>query len=382
MILPPKKLLILGLGRVGFQAAASFFCWGQQPAAVDNNDSSSGGSSLHPVAVVGTVREDLAKKMPRSNKDADAEMDGGRRCTSRDVHRILYSDEGAVLEAARASTHLLIAMPPPAPVDDGSSSSTVHYMERIVNEFPHHGWLGLVSTTGVYRAVAAASDGGWVDENSAVLDGSAAGQQEHPYIAFENRFAHRDPCIFRCAGLYSNEASALHTVYRSGLLLFKNDNPISGGSDGDNDNRILNTVSEEDDGITNRVHVEDVGAAIAAAMHCGKRSEIYNLSDDCPERRSTVFRFAASLLRSIVNDTAAAATTTTDGGSGSNDKKTPASTATTASARAKRRRTGTKKVCNRKMKQELLPQLKYPSYKEGLTAIMQDKSNPWWNNNQ
>ena len=48
------------------------------------------------------------------------------------------------------------------------------------------------------------------------------------------------------------------------------------------------------------------------------------------------------------------------------------------STRDRRRRMDQKRINNTKMKLELIPRLKYPTYKEGLTDILQNRNNPWW----
>jgi hypothetical protein len=49
-----------------------------------------------------------------------------------------------------------------------------------------------------------------------------------------------------------------------------------------------------------------------------------------------------------------------------------------SSARSKRRGTDIKQVSNQRMKRELITELVYPTYREGLNAIFEDRSSPWW----
>jgi hypothetical protein len=95
-----------------------------------------------------------------------------------------------------------------------------------------------------------------------------------------------------------------------------------------------------------------------------RRTGIYNLSDDVPESRYLVMSYAVKLFKSINVDPP------------TSDSASPANP---PSSRSVRRGIELKKVSNRRMKKELIAELKYPSYREGLLSILQDKSNSWWN---
>jgi hypothetical protein len=170
------------------------------------------------------------------------------------------------------------------------------------------------------------------------------------------------------------------------------------------------TIQQYDD-ITNRIHVDDLAAAIFAAMtqqHVSITNDnttrptattiatedttttttikVYNLADDLPESRTVVMQYATQLLLSLRSNT----TNYTDNYNYNNNSSSElnhiairqSSIATTQSgnstARDQRRRTDQKRINNTKMKQELLPQLKFPTYKEGLQHILNDRNNPWW----
>ena len=206
---------------------------------------------------------------------------------------------------------------------------------------PSSGWVGFVSTTGVYGN----HDGAWVTEDSPLLCESTALE----YVRFEQELmelaAERDwsAAIFRCAGLYGPDRSALHTLWKRGIPAVRGAPCF----------------------ITNRIHETDVARAIVSAME-KESSGIYNLADDEPEARTVAMDYAVELLRS--NGMTLPASTTV-----------PKATTASSSKRETRRKNERKLVDNGKMKSELVENLVYPTYREGLSSILADRSNPWWN---
>jgi hypothetical protein len=177
-----------------------------------------------------------------------------------------------------------------------------------------------------------------------------------------------------------------------------------------NSHRRGNDTIQQYDDITNRIHVDDLAAAIFAAMtqqHVSITNDnttrptattiatedttttttikVYNIADDLPESRTVVMQYATQLLLSLRSNT----TNDTDNNNNNlSSRPNPtamrqSSIATTtqsgnSTTRDQRRRTDQKRINNTKMKQELLPQLKFPTYKEGLEHILNDRNNPWW----
>lgn len=147
--------------------------------------------------------------------------------------------------------------------------------------------------------------------------------------------------IFRLAGIYGPNRNALNTLLR---------NP-----------NVLRQTSETIDMLVSRVHVDDLAAAVASAilstpteldLKAPRYEHVYNISDDLPASRKDVFKYADALLNKIGLACQAKAVQTQY-----------------VSRRHKQR--ASKRVSNAKMK-ELLPELKYPSYREGLKAIAID----------
>ena len=309
---------------------------------------------------------------------------------------------------------------------DTSMSSSFQEQQNVFDllreMIPHHAWIGLLSTTGVYGN----HDGAWVTEDSSLLcsDGSnAALYRDYEYdwkqwieratattttTASSNEISlisnatsstyplQRQLCIFRCSGIYDSSRSALHTVYKNGLSLERM--PDSCNETGS---------SHKSRDITNRIHATDIALAVVSSMlqHENRPAywkesylyRIYNLADDLPESRKVVLAYAATLLKSIGIPVA---TKIADIGSKSRrkcKKQEPrsgtASYPASPGRRDRRRLEERKLISNQRMKQELSldPSRKqeqgksgrdarcllYPTYREGLAAILLDPSTPW-----
>lgn len=302
-IAPPEpRLLIFGLGGVG--------------RAVVDVASSDG--------YFGDRIQGTSRSPPSTERDDD--------------NKIIPFTAESVGSAVPECTHILVTIPPPRE-EDVMFEAVVHQLEK---KLPKGAWLGFVSTSGVFGN----HDGAWVTEESPLYCSEES--PTYRYITHEEKWHELSQrcgwtCrIFRCAGLYGPDRSALHTMWRK---------------------RTLNVSPSA--GITNRIHEMDVARAIVASMKSSQASDdsfrVYNLSDDEPETRSVVMQYAAELLESIGVDISLQ-TETTDSSS---------------SARSNRRGTEIKRVSNERMKQELVSELLYHTYREGITAIFQDPSSPW-----
>jgi nucleoside-diphosphate-sugar epimerase len=129
---------------------------------------------------------------------------------------------------------------------------------------------------------------------------------------------------------------------------------------------------------TSRIHEEDVIRAILHAMSNPDLSEagqscIWNLADDDPAPRSEVMVFGSNLLHEAgITPFPERAITHVD----SEEEETHKGQ---QSQREKRRKTDKKRVCNRRMKSELLPdgKLIYPTYREGLRSVLNNNKDAW-----
>ena len=249
-------------------------------------------------------------------------------------------------------------------------------------------WLGIFSTTAVYGN----HHGQWVTEESDCLGSNEWREYE---ASWKMRFPNVQ--IFRCAGIYGNTRSALHTVYRSGTI-----QQATTAKQNESDSTIQQSSNSNDTPmmthrprpiVTNRIHEEDLARAIVASMilllpHSNNMEDdgeapstadknfhnVYNLADDCPEARRVVMRYAAQLLLDTMTDEQLLEK---DLSQQEHDSDT--SSKNNTSKRSQRRGKDHKLVDNSKMKQHLLKgkPLLYPTYKEGLDSILLQPGSPW-----
>jgi nucleoside-diphosphate-sugar epimerase len=355
-----KELLILGLGKVGLEVARQATC------------------TPYFCSVAGTVRDTSVTTSPSihtapsalaQHDDGDDDDDGMIQ-----IQRIpcqLSEILPRLTDVNTSVSHVLVTIPAAAAFPEQELNAV---FDAVVQELAPGSWLGLLSTTGVYGNY----NGDWVTEESACRpepDSTASRCLEYEAAWCRRAVKHgHHLSIFRCAGIYGPTRSALHTVFQKGMPLQSSTPPTTtSDSDSSSDKPVLLDLA----GLTNRIHEVDLAACVVASMLLEKEKEksdiinplsascscatIYNLADDQPESRGTVLEYASDLLKSIkVKVQTRSAVADTD-----------------MSVRARRRRTDVKRVGNQKMKDVLLSQLRYPTYKEGLEAILNDPDSPW-----
>lgn len=398
-----NKLLIIGLGRVGLQVAN---------LAIEKET----------IQVFGTVQQSSLRK-------GNIQVDGGDSTSSEnEIVRIPFepviirehlfgcnddktTDDYSVVEAS----HVLFTVPlkrEDDPLMDAVLKDLREWWNkeeerkgRDTNESDyrcHAKVLGILSTTGVYGH----HDGKVVTENCELLCEESSNAEL--YRKFEDDWIslsagdvvkeddmvgsyHDTPrgrhlCIFRCAGIYDSSRSALHTVFKN--IQSPTPTYISRKSASS-----TSTAGSK----TNRIHSVDLARGVLSGMfqqgnkndgkHGNSEIRIYNLADNLPEARSVVLSHARELLASIgfderkfgaENETSEMTETT----------KIPAASDRTMLSRSsitrqRRREKESKLVCNKRMREELLPDdgLLFPTYREGLHAIFIDPSTPWQQQN-
>lgn len=240
-----------------------------------------------------------------------------------EAHRF---DRAHPLENAAAllaeATHVLSSVPP-----DEIGDPVLDMHRHDLAALSHLRWLGYLSTTGVYGN----RDGGWVDESSPL---SPSGERGRRRVAAEQRWLELHERrelpvhLFRLAGIYGPGRSALDSV-RAGRA-----------------QRI-----DKPGQVFSRIHVTDIVQALTASMARPDPGAIYNLCDDDPAPPRAVIEFACELL---------------------GISPPPLVTLETAdlSEMALSFYADNKRVANQRMKEELGVRLRYPSYKDGLTALL------------
>jgi nucleoside-diphosphate-sugar epimerase len=233
--------------------------------------------------------------------------------------QISFREAGAALSG---TTHILMTAPPGESGDPFLGAHGAALPGGLV-------WAGYLSTTGVYGDRA----GGWVDEATAPAPGQPRSQrrlftEEAWRAAAMGRFALD---IFRVAGIYGPGRSAFDDL-RAGHARRTHKPGHAFG----------------------RIHVEDIAAAVLAAMaRPPEAARVLNLTDDLPAESAEVVEYAAQLLGVApppLLDYAAAA---------------PGMSEMARSFWAENRR-----VANTATKAALSLEWRYPTYREGLAAIL------------
>lgn len=113
--------------------------------------------------------------------------------------------------------------------------------------------------------------------------------------------------------------------------------------------------------LTSRIHVRDIVATVAAVVASEMAVGVYNVADDEPASRADVFEHARGLPR------AGAA-----GPACMRQLQYMEGLAASVRVRAPSQRDherASKRVCNKKLRSELLQRLQFPNYRDGLAAI-------------
>ena len=227
-----------------------------------------------------------------------------------------------VSDALKHATHVLLSIPPDA---DGDPALRNH--ARDLEASPSVQWIGYLSTVGVYGD----HGGAWIDETTPATPMQERSRwrlaAEDKWLTLAQRSGKRAQ-VFRLPGIYGPGRSAIERV-REGTA-----------------QRIVKPGQ-----VFNRVHVDDIAGALAAAIAGRGAHDIYNVTDDEPAPPQDVIAYAAELLHMPAPPEIAF----------EDAKLSPMA----ASFYAENKRVSNARMCN-----ELGVTLKFPSYREGLQAIL------------
>jgi nucleoside-diphosphate-sugar epimerase len=188
------------------------------------------------------------------------------------------------------------------------------------------GWIGYLSTVGVYGD----HGGAWVDEATPPAPVSERSvrrvEAEQAWLALGQRTG-RPVMLFRLAGIYGPGQNALVNLAEGTAR------------------RIVKPGQ-----VFNRIHVEDIAGALAASLDHPRAGAVYNVTDDEPGPPQDVVAYAAGLLGLPV------------------PADLPFDSAE-LSPMARSFYGENKRVSNRLLHDELGYALRYPTYREGLTAL-------------
>jgi hypothetical protein len=241
------------------------------------------------------------------------------------VEGLVYAGNGPseeVRTALSSATHLLVSIPP------GSEGDPVfrHFGQDIVATAQFE-WIGYLSTTGVYGD----HGGAWVNEATPPSPGSERSRRrlaaERDWQALSRRSG--IPLqIFRLGGIYGPGRSPLDRI-RSGEA-----------------RRIVKPGQ-----VFNRIHVADIAGAIRAGIAHPRSTGVFNVTDDLPAPPQDVITCAARLLGIAP------------------PPEVPFEMAD-LSPMARSFYSENKRVRNDRLKSELSYKLLFPTYREGLIALL------------
>jgi nucleoside-diphosphate-sugar epimerase len=233
------------------------------------------------------------------------------------------SDRAALVRALAATQALLVTSPPGPDGCPGLNALVGPLAEAAA--FPD--WTGYLSTTGVYGD----RGGGWVTEHSRLAAQSVEGARrvgaERDWFEV-GRGMGLTVTAFRLPGIYGPGRSAFDRL-REG--------------------RARRIVAEGQ--VFSRIHVADLAAGLEASITRPRASAAYNLCDDEPAANSDLIAYAAELL----------------GIEPPPEVKLEDANLSTA---AMRFYAESKRVSNALAKAELGWRPMYPTYREGLAAIL------------
>jgi nucleoside-diphosphate-sugar epimerase len=236
-----------------------------------------------------------------------------------------FQGDGASAEVRgvlAGTTHLLVSIPP-----DIEGDMVLRHFRDDLAALPELAWIGYLSTVGVYGDW----QGQWVDETSPARPTSERSLRrvlaERAWLAF-GRESGRRVEIFRLSGIYGPGRSVI-------------DNLKSGTA-----RRVVKPGQ-----VFNRIHVDDIARVLVAAIDTAASHSIYNVSDDEPAPPQDVVAYGAELLGLPVPPEIPFEKAGLEG--------------MAASFWAE-----SKRVSNARMKTSLGVALAYPTYREGLSALI------------
>lgn len=221
-------------------------------------------------------------------------------------------------EALDGVTHVLTSI---APDEQGDPVLDVHGAD--LARLPGLVWAGYLGTTGVYGD----RGGAWVDEDTAI----------DPTLARADRRARAEAAwlasglpahVFRLAGIYGPGRNAFVNLRQGSAR------------------RIVKPGQ-----VFSRIHVEDIATVLEASIARPRPGAIYNVCDDEPAPPQDVVTHAAALM-----------------GAPPPPEQPYATAELPAMARTFYR--DNRRVRNDRIKRELGVRLAYPTYREGLAALL------------
>ncbi len=202
------------------------------------------------------------------------------------------------------------------------------WLPALARHLRHVRWAGYLSTTGVYGDAA----GAWVDETRPCTPASQRGIER---LRAERAWLDSGlPAeVFRLAGIYGPGRNILPRLMAGGYRAVRWEPPHYSG----------------------RIHVDDIVAAIMAAMDRPRPGRIVNVADDVPLPHADYVTEIAAMIDAPAPELLA-----------------PEEGERVLSAAALDFFRDNKRVSNRLLHAELLPELRYPSFREALPSLLKE----------
>jgi len=278
-----KYILILGCGYVGEKLAQACLA--------------------HGVRVIGTTR---------SQERASVLEQMG-------VEAVLAASPTDLPDELLASVDAVLDSIPLTRDEQGMHASQSHWLTALAAKLSHVRWAGYLSTTGVYGDAG----GAWVDESWPCNPDSARGLER---LKAEAAWLQSGlPAeVFRLAGIYGPERNMLGRLQAGGYK----------------------TVQWQLPHYSSRIHIDDIVAALMAAMQQPRAGRIVNLADDLPLPHADYVTELAQVIGAPMPEILS-----------EQEGEQQLSPMALAFFR------DNKRVSNRLLHEELLPELKFPDFR-------------------
>jgi len=254
--------------------------------------------------------------------------DGARALCEAGLEGLVANPETSSASIATGATALLASAPP----NDAGDPMLPGLGELAPDAWKTLRWIGYLSTTGVYGDTG----GAWVDETAEPRPANARGHRrlraESQWFEFGQGLG-VPTHVFRLPGIYGPGRSALDDV-RTGKA------------------RRIDKPGQ----VFSRIHVDDIARTVMASLDRPRHGAVYNVADDEPAPSAEVVAHACKLLGveppPLVAYEAIAA------------ELSPMGREFYATNR---------RIANALIKRELGVRLAYPSYRDGLRAILESE---------
>jgi dTDP-4-dehydrorhamnose reductase len=228
----------------------------------------------------------------------------------------------ALSKLLAGTTHLLHSIPPGG---DGDPVLTSYRKE--IAALSSLEWIGYLSTVGVYGD----QEGGWVDESTRPKPNSARTnarvEAERDWLEFGQESG-VPVQVFRLAGIYGPGRSVFDKLEAGTARRIKKDGQVF-----------------------SRIHVEDIAGVLEASIARPRAGALYNVADDEPAAPGDVVAYAAELM-------------------GLPPPPEVDFAEADLSPMARSFYQGSRRIRNARIKSELGVTLRYPTYREGLSALL------------